>query len=120
MKNIELTINGTAYPCGTLTMGALLRFERETGRNAMEVLSPASQKKGISFTDLGTLLWACAASATRAEGREFSVSCIDFLDCCPPEVANKWLTEALMAQSSGLDGEDADKADDGEKKSQTA
>ena len=31
MKKIEITINGKAYPCRQ-TMGAMLRFRQETGR----------------------------------------------------------------------------------------
>ena len=120
MKKVEIIINGVAYPCGTLTMGALLRFERETGKNAMIVLSPDELKKGISFTDMGTLMWACAASATRAEGREFKITCMDFLDACPPEIAEAWLTNAIMEQAP--DKEDAEKEGEaeGEKKSPTA
>lgn len=120
MKKAELIVNGVAYPCGTLTMGALLRFERETGKNAMVMLSPEELKKGISFSDLGTLMWACAASATRAEGREFKIACIDFLDACPPEMAEAWLTGAIMDQASGKEDADNGSEADSEKKSPTA
>lgn len=36
MRNIEIVVNGKAYPCRQ-TMGALLRFKRETGKEVTEV-----------------------------------------------------------------------------------
>lgn len=97
-------------------MGALLRFERETGKNAMLVLSPENLRWGLTFSDVGTLMWACTASATKAAGRDFEMSCLDFLDACPPEIAEKWLTAALTEQQGGSEEE----ADGHEKKSPTA
>ena len=35
MAKIEVTINGTAYPCRP-TMGAMLRFKKETGKEVTE------------------------------------------------------------------------------------
>ena len=36
MKRIEITINGTAYPCSP-TMGAMLRFKEQTGREITQI-----------------------------------------------------------------------------------
>lgn len=36
MKRIEVIINGVAYPCSP-TMGAMLRFKQETGREITEM-----------------------------------------------------------------------------------
>jgi len=55
MKRIEININGTAYPCSP-TMGAMLRFKQETGREITEI-------DPTSFSDLCTYLWCCAITA---------------------------------------------------------
>ena len=118
MKRIEIETGGVAYPCGTLTMGSLLRFERETGKNVMEMLQspPEGGRPSMSFTDVGTLLWCCAASATRAEGREFTVELLDFLDACPPSVAEEWLRLVLLDQGEAESPEEVEIVE-GEKKS---
>jgi hypothetical protein len=36
MKKIEVTINGEAFPCRP-TMGAMLRFKRETGKEVVDI-----------------------------------------------------------------------------------
>lgn len=72
MKRIEVIINGVAYPCSP-TMGAMLRFKQETGREITE-MDPKS------FTDLCTYLWCCVVSASKREGRAFDLSLIDFAD----------------------------------------
>ena len=51
MAKIEIMINGKAYPCRQ-TMGAMLRFKRETGRDA-------TQMDGGSINDICTFLWCC-------------------------------------------------------------
>ena len=48
MKRIEITINGEAYPCSP-TMGAMLRFKEQTGREV-------TQTDGC-FSDLCIYLW---------------------------------------------------------------
>ena len=44
MAKIEVTINGKVYPCRP-TMGAMLRFKKETGKEVTEITSN-------SFSDL--------------------------------------------------------------------
>ena len=36
MAKVEVTINGKAYPCRP-TMGAMLRFKKETGKEVTEI-----------------------------------------------------------------------------------
>ena len=103
MKRIEITVNGTAYPCSP-TMGAMLRFRQETGKEITEI-------DGSSFTDLCTYLWCCVVSASKREGKEFNMSLLDFADSLSPEEMAQW----NAAISSDSPGEDA--AADGEKKS---
>ena len=101
MKRIEITINGTAYPCSP-TMGAMLRFKQETGREITEI-------DPTSFTDLCTYLWSCVASAAKREGKPFDLSLMEFADSLTPEDMAEWNTAITK---------DAEASDDapGEKK----
>ena len=82
MKRIEITINGTAYPCSP-TMGAMLRFKQETGREITEI-------DPTSFTDLCTYLWCCVASAAKREGKPFDLSLMEFADSLTSEDMMEW------------------------------
>ena len=62
MKNIEIVVNGKAYPCRQ-TMGAMLRFKRETDKEVTEMSG------GLS--DACAYLYCCTASACKADGVEF-------------------------------------------------
>ena len=83
MKTI--TINGKEYPC-RVTMGAMLRFKRETGHDA-------SQLDERDVSDLITFLWCCIASASKADGVEFSLSLLDFADRLDPDTLNGFFNE---------------------------
>ena len=82
MKRIEINVNGTAYPCSP-TMGAMLRFKQETGREITEI-------DPNSFTDLCTYLWCCVVSAAKREGKQFDMSLIDFADGITPDDMTQW------------------------------
>lgn len=99
MKRIEISINGTAYPCSP-TMGAMLRFKHETGREITEI-DPAS------FSDLCTYLWCCVASAAKREGKTFDMSLMDFADSLTPEDMAAWNEAVISGSASGE--EDAEK-----------
>ena len=83
MKTI--TINGKEYPC-RVTMGAMLRFKRETGHDV-------SQLDERDVSDLITLLWCCVASASKADGVEFRLSLLDFADRLDPDTLNGFFNE---------------------------
>ena len=59
MKEITINVDGQKYPCRP-TMGAMLRFKKETGREVTEM-------KGDSLTDICTYLWCCVKSASSAD-----------------------------------------------------
>ena len=80
---LKITINGKEYPCRQ-TMGAMLRFKRETGREVTEM------EGGLS--DLCTYLWCCIVSACAADGVEFAMTLIDFADALAPEDLQAWAT----------------------------
>lgn len=90
MSKIEVTINNVAYPCRP-TLGAMLRFKKETGKEVTEITDK-------SFTDLCTYLYCCVASASAADGIDFSMSLIEFADALNPEDMMAW---AGQMQQSG-------------------
>ena len=100
MKKVVINICGEAYPCSP-TMGAMLRFKRETGKEITDI-DPSS------FTDLCTYLWCCVVSASKRDGKEFNMSLMEFADSITPEDMAEW-NKAIMA--------DAESAEEGEKKS---
>ena len=81
MEKIEVTINGKAYPCRQ-TMGAMLRFKQETGKEVTEI------DGGLS--DMCTFLWCCLVSACKADGVEFGMSLLEFADSLTPEEMENW------------------------------
>ena len=97
MKRIEILINGEAYPC-SLTMGAMLRFKQETGREITEI-------DPTKFSDLCTYLWCCVASASKREGKPFNLSLMDFADAVDPADMEAW-TKSLEVKNP--DGTEAD------------
>lgn len=94
MKRIEITINSTAYPCSP-TMGAMLRFKQETGREITEI-------DPTSFTDLCTYLWCCVASAAKREGIPFDLPLMEFADSLTPEDMTEW-NAAITAEAEPSD-----------------
>ena len=98
-KKIEITINGATYPCRQ-TMGAMLRFKRETGKEVTEIDG--------GFTDVCTYLWCCIASACAADGVKFDYTLMDFADSLTPEQVTGW-AEAINEGSATDEGADAEK-----------
>lgn len=92
MKKIEIIINGKSYPCKQ-TMGAMLRFKQETGKEVTEI------GQG-DLTDLCTYLWCCVVSACKAEGVEFGMTLMDFADSLGTDEMQRW-TEGQSAGPGG-------------------
>lgn len=106
MTKIEITIDGKAYPCRQ-TMGAMLRFKKETGKEVTEITN--------SFSDMCAYLFCCMASACKKDGVKFGMSLMDFADSVTPEDLNRW-TEAVNATAGQTPGSEADADADDEKK----
>ena len=102
MAEVKVIINGTSYPCRQ-TMGAMLRFNRETGKEVTDL-------KTDSITDLVTYLWCCITSACKHDGIDFDMTLMDFADCISDEDMAKWASTVFTAAE--------DKKGGGEKKSQ--
>lgn len=82
MKKVVVTINDKEYPCRP-TMGAMLRFKKETGKEVTEITN-------TGFTDLCTYLYCCVASACAADKVDFNMSLLDFADALNPEEMAAW------------------------------
>ena len=104
MAKVEITINGVAYPCRQ-TMGAMLRFKQETGKEITE-LDPSN------FTELCTFFWCCVKSASKADGIEFNMPLLDFADNITPEIATAW----AEASQEPADGESTENSETPEEK----
>ena len=90
----RISIKGKEYPC-RITMGALLRFKRETGKDASELGE-------TDVADLITLLWCCVASASKADGVEFGLGLMDFADRIEPTTfTGFYASMSEEAQASG-------------------
>ena len=93
MKRIEIIVNGETYPCSP-TMGAMLRFSRETGKEITEI-------KPGSFSDLCTYLWCCVVSASKREGKEFGMSLMEFADSISPDDMEAWSRAVSDGEGDG-------------------
>lgn len=83
MKKIQ--IRGKEYPC-RVTMGAMVRFKRESGKDIREV----------DQTDIGLMLmfvWCCVKSACNADGVEFDVTFDTFADMLEAEDFTEFFSE---------------------------
>lgn len=92
MSMMKVNVGGTEYPC-RVTMGAMLRYKRETGRD----ISDISER----LTDVVTWLWCCVASACAADGVEFGFSLQDFADRVEPSQMNAFIAAQNAATDSG-------------------
>ena len=102
MNRIEIIVNGEAYPCSP-TMGAMLRFKQETGKEITEI-------DPTSFTDLCTYLWCCVVSGAKREGKIFDLSLMDFADSLTPEDMTAWNTAVTATVAESKDSADEKKS----------
>ena len=101
-KRIIISVNGEEFPCSP-TMGAMLRFKQETGKEITEI-DPSS------FTELCTYLWCCVASAAKREGKKFNLSLMDFADAIMPEDMTAWGNSIMSDGGSGEEAGDEKKS----------
>lgn len=92
-----ITIDGKDYPFRP-TMGAMLRFKRETGREV-----PAA---AMTPSDTAVWLWCCVASASAADGIPFGLTLMDFCDRLTPEQLAGW-AEAVSSQATAQEAQGA-------------
>lgn len=90
----ELNIGGKSYPC-RVTMGAMVRFKRTTGKDVSEI----SEK---DLSDLILFVWCCVASACKADGVAFDMDFEDFADCLEPNMLGGFLDEFPSEKKSSV------------------
>ena len=73
--NKRILINGTRYPV-RMTMGALLKFKQETGRDVSEM-------KNTDVADQVIFLWCIVAAASEADGVPFGFGLQEFANALP-------------------------------------
>lgn len=99
MKKIKITVNGAEYPAYS-TMGALLRFKRETGLEFSEVKPDAP-------SNMVTYLYCCVKSACAHEGKPLDMELLDFADSITAEDLAAW-AESLYEGEGGETAADAE------------
>lgn len=98
MANIEITINGKAYPCRQ-TMGAMLRFKEQTGKEITEM-------DASSFNEQVIFLWCCIKSACAREKIPFDLTLMEFADSVEPEDMQAWNKANEAAQEGKKENKD--------------
>lgn len=88
-KKVTISIDGKEYPCRP-TMGAMLDFKDETGKEVTEM------DGGVS--DMFTYLFCCIRSACRRDGIDFPLNRTEFADSVTPDDMARW-TSALEETS---------------------
>lgn len=106
MAKIVVRIDGKAYPCRQ-TMGAMLRFKKETGKEVTDING--------SLSDTCAYLYCCTASACKKDGVEFNMSLMDFADSLTPDDLDQW-AEAVNDTAEQTPAGETEGAED-EKKS---
>lgn len=102
MKKVEIVVNGKAFPCRP-SMGAMLRFKRETGREITEI------EQG-GFSDICTYLWCCVVSACKHDGIDFGLSLMEFADSISPDDMTAW-NDAIQSEPTDESAEDEKKSE---------
>lgn len=102
MAKIEVLINGKAYPCRP-TMGAMLRFKKETGKEVTEIGTN-------SFSDLCVYLYCCVASASANDRVDFNMSLMDFADALNPDDMANWAAQLQAESATGSDDNEEKKS----------
>lgn len=100
-RKIEIIVGEQSFPCYP-TLGSMLRFKQETGREVTQIDSE-------SVSDLAIYLWCCTVSASKREGKDFTLSLQDFADNVDPDALSRWndaVTAQLPAGSATEPGEE--------------
>lgn len=95
MRMKKIKVYGKEYPM-RITMGALLRFKRQTGNDL--------SRMGNDLSQMGILMYCCVASACNADGVPFDLDLDKFADGLQMDALNAF-AETLKAG----DGDDDSK-----------
>lgn len=95
-KTTEIRIGEAIYPF-RMTMGAMVRFSRMTGRDVSEM-------KPNSISDLSALLYACVASACAADGVDFPYNYDQFCDLVDADRMSEMAASVQTSEGEGDGG----------------
>ena len=84
---MTVKIKDTEYPC-QVTMGALRRFKKETGKEVSEITDR-------DLSDLVTFLCCCIISASKAEGHDCPYGIEELADMMDPSQLDVFLKGEL-------------------------
>lgn len=98
----SITLAGKAYPC-RVTMGAFVRFKRETGRDA-------SQLDASDTADNLLFLHCCLLSSCNADKVECDIDFLTFADLLDPSDMQSFYEGLAEEQSDKPEGEKKAKA----------
>ena len=87
---MKIRINEKEYPL-YVTMGALLRYKRETGVDAGEI-------KTEDMESVLMLMWCCVVCASRAHGIEFPLDFETFCNSITPAQVYEWAAQSTKEQ----------------------
>lgn len=87
-----INVGGRELPC-RVTMGAMLRFKRETGRDVSGMSSD-------DVSDLVTFMWCCVVSACRADGVEMDLTLDEFADRLDPSGISEFYEDSQASKKS--------------------
>ena len=90
---VVVNINGKDYPCRP-TMGAMLRFKNETGKEVTEMHAE-------SVSELCTYLYCCVTSACAADKVIFDMALIDFADALSTDDLTAWAQQIQSETEAG-------------------
>ena len=86
----KIVYKGRELPC-RMTMGAMVRFKKETGRDVSEITDG-------DIADLILLFWCCIKSACNADGEPFEESFELFADSLDADALQEFI-KGLAAQA---------------------
>jgi hypothetical protein len=99
MAKINVIIDGKEYPI-KMTMGALLRFKQDTGKEITD--------KNLTLSDNINLVYCSLVSACAHDKVGFDMSLMEFADCISMNDVNS-VIEALFSDMPKSTGEDDEK-----------
>ena len=82
---LKLTVGGKEYPC-RVTMGAMVRFKRATGKDV-------SQLNQSDISELVQFIYCCVQSACTADDVAFDVDFETFADQLEPDSLNSFYAQ---------------------------
>lgn len=89
MDKLCLEVGGKELPC-RLTMGAMLLFKRNMGKDVGKVFQQMADKGEADLEDVLMLMWCCIVCACKADGVEFGMDFETFTCHITPDDVSAW------------------------------